>query len=162
MFKACVTGHRPKLLPWKYNEKSTLCFVFKLRLARKIKTLVKMGCKHFISGMAMGVDMIFAEIVLKLKKKYKLVLEAAIPCNNQTKGWTFDYVERYNKIVSQCDVVTYVSKVYSSDCMMKRNKYMVDHSDFVVVVYRDGVCGGTKNTIDYAISKNKKIYYVKL
>ena len=45
--------------------------------------------------MALGVDMICAEIVLSLKKKYKnVVLECAIPCLNQEKQWPISAQER--------------------------------------------------------------------
>ena len=39
------------------------------------------GVTHFITGMALGVDMYAAEIVLDLKSKYPhITLESAIPC----------------------------------------------------------------------------------
>ena len=162
MIKVCETGHRPKNLPWGYNEKSSECKKFKHNLTKLLKQLIKEGCTYFVSGMAMGVDMIFAETILKLKEKNDLTLEAAIPCENQTKGWTAEYIERYNKILSKADVVTYVSKKYTNDCMMKRNKYMVDGCDYVVAVCKEGLHGGTKNTIEYAKKSNKKIYFINL
>ena len=162
MKKCCVTGHRSKSLPWGYNENSPLCFLFKLKLARKIKGLIKQGCLYFISGMAMGVDIIFAEIVIKLKKKYDLQLEVAIPCENQTRGWSEYYVERYNKILAKSDKISYISKNYFNGCMMKRNQYMVDNSDFVIAVYKKGTLGGTKNTIEYAVKQDKQIIYINL
>ena len=40
--------------------------------------------------------------------------------------------------------------------MDARNKYMVDNCDFVLTWF-DGKTGGTKNTIDYAIKKGRKV-----
>jgi D-arabinose 5-phosphate isomerase GutQ len=37
---------------------------------------------------------------------------------------------------------------------------MVDHSDYIIAVYKDGESGGTRNTINYAESKNKKIIII--
>ena len=49
-----------------------------------IELVEKHSVTHFISGMAIGVDMIAAEIVLELKKDYpQITLECAIPCETQ-------------------------------------------------------------------------------
>lgn len=43
--------------------------------------------------------------------------------------------------------------------MMKRNKYMVDNSDYVIAVW-SGKPGGTGNTVRYAIKSRKEVYYI--
>ena len=48
------TGHRPKSLPWRYNESSPDCTMLKDVLAEQIKTLADDGVTGFISGMAQG------------------------------------------------------------------------------------------------------------
>ena len=56
------------------------------------------GYKHFITGMALGSDMICAEIILELKKKHSNIeLECAIPCTNQTEKWFGESLKRYQK-----------------------------------------------------------------
>ena len=45
--------------------------------------------------------------------------------------------------------------------MQKRNKYMVDNSDLIIAVF-NGNSGGTKQTNDYAKSKNIEIIIIKL
>ena len=56
------------------------------------------GYVYFISGMALGFDMICAEIVLELKMKYPYIkLICAIPCKNQDKLWNDDCKKRYKK-----------------------------------------------------------------
>jgi len=40
--------------------------------------------------------------------------------------------------------------------MNERNIWMVDNCDFLISVW-DGTSGGTKNCVDYAISKKKDI-----
>ena len=42
------------------------------------------------------------------------------------------------------------------DCMMRRNRYMVDSSSVVVACY-DGMPGGTMNTLLYAMRQNKEV-----
>ena len=48
------------------------------------KQIEEHSVNHFISGMAIGVDMYAAEIVLDLKAKYpQITLEAAVPANHR-------------------------------------------------------------------------------
>lgn len=69
----CFTGHRPQSLPWKFNEQDERCLKMKERLRNEIIKAIKNGYKTFISGMALGFDMICAEIVLELKKHIHLL-----------------------------------------------------------------------------------------
>ena len=78
--KTCAfTGHRPKGLG--YPESDERCAALKEKLRSLIVKLIEEeGVTHFISGMAQGVDMYTAEIVLELKKQYpQITLECAIP-----------------------------------------------------------------------------------
>ena len=78
--KTCAfTGHRPKGLG--YPESDGRCAALKEKLRSLIvKLMEEEGVTHFISGMAQGVDMYAAEIVLELKKQHpQITLECAIP-----------------------------------------------------------------------------------
>ncbi len=159
----CFTGHRPKSLPWGYNETGLKCLAFKIKLKHIIEKQLDKGVTNFICGMAMGVDLIAAEMIIKLKKRYENIsLEAAIPCKNQTNKWSFDYVERYKNILEYCDKVTYISESYTYDCMLKRNKYMVDNSDVVIAVWNGSSRSGTGATIRYANAKNKEVIIINI
>lgn len=160
-YTACFTGHRPQSLPCKFDETHIVCLKIKRQLKKLIKDLIKKkNVRHFISGMALGVDMWAAEIVLELKKKYSdITLEAAIPCRSQSDRWNSAAKERYVNLLSQCDVITYVQEQYSNDCMMKRNMYMVDNSDFVAAVW-NGKPSGTGNTVKYASERKKDVFYI--
>lgn len=162
-YTCCFTGHRPSNLPWGYNEKGVKFFIFKLRLYNKIIRAINSGYIHFISGMALGIDMICAEIVLNLKKRYpNITLECAIPCTNQAEKWTNYSIVKYNNILSKADTITYVSsRKYYKGCMHNRNKYMIDNSNLLIAIY-NGSNGGTKQTIQYAKSNNLNISLIKL
>lgn len=69
----CFTGHRPQSLPWKFNEQDERCLKMKEQLRNEIIKAIKNGYKTFISGMALGFDMICAEMVLELKKTYPFI-----------------------------------------------------------------------------------------
>lgn len=116
----------------------------------------------FMLGLAEGVDIWAAEIVLDIKDEHpNITLEAVIPCENQTASWNVKSKERRDKIMAMFDNVTVLQKSYTSDCMMRRNKYMVDSNDYVIAVWNEQP-SGTANTIRYAIRKNKPVYYVDL
>lgn len=69
----CFTGHRPQSLPWKFNEQGERCLKMKEQLRNEIIKAIKNGYKTFISGKALGFDMICAEMVLELKKHIHLL-----------------------------------------------------------------------------------------
>ncbi len=159
--KICFTGHRPKSLPWGYDETKESCILFKRVMASIIEKAILNGYTYFISGMALGIDMICAEIVLNLKKKYKnVIIECAIPCLNQEKKWSSSQQERYKNILKKADVVHYVSKTeYTDTCMNNRNNYMVEQSDVVIAVW-NGSPSGTGNTVKIAKNSGKKVRIV--
>lgn len=118
------------------------------------------GVTHFITGMALGVDMYAAEIVLDLKSKYpRITLESAIPCKTQAIKWSVASRERYYNIAAKCDKETMLQREYTSDCMDKRNRYMVDHADYILAVW-NGCPSGTGNTVRYAHQKSKTIIVI--
>ncbi len=160
---ACFTGHRPQKLPWGFNENDVDCLAMKEIAKIEIQNaIINYGITHFISGMAIGFDMIAAELVLELKKDYPFItLECAIPCKEQDKLWRKQQKQRYKNILSQADKVTYVSdRPYFDGCMQKRNKYMIDNSSVLIALF-NGETGGTKQTVDYAKETNLTILTIK-
>ena len=113
------------------------------------------GVNYFVSGMAIGVDMDFAEMVIALRdaENYPIKLECAIPCHNHTLKWSKADILRYNEILKCADSVNLISERYTTECMLKRNRYMVDKSDIVIAVFNGIEKGGTWHTINYAQKK---------
>lgn len=157
----CFTGHRPQSLPFGFNEQDERCVKLKRLLREEIeRQITEEGVTHFISGMAIGVDMYAAEIVLNLKAKYPhITLESAIPCETQAVKWPSVLRERYYLIASKCDKETTIQRHYTADCMHRRNRYMVDCSDTVIAVW-DGRPGGTGKTVAYAEAKGKIVILI--
>lgn len=154
---ACLTGHRPKSLPWGYNEKSASCKKFKKDLYTIFKGAYEYGLKCFMVGMAEGFDMIGCEILLDLKKQFKdLKIIAVIPCKNQDAKWSLLQQIRYQRLLKKCDEVTTLQENYTADCMNKRNRYMVDHSSVVIACY-NGKPSGTGNTLRFAKENGCKV-----
>lgn len=160
--KTCAfTGHRPQSLPFGFNEADERCTELKKALREQIiRVIEEESATHFISGMAIGVDMYAAEIVLGLKSKYPgITLEAAIPCESQAEKWSEEHRDRYFDIISRCDKETLLQTRYTPDCMDKRNRYMVDHADVLIAVW-DGHPSGTAKTVMYAQNQGKPIIVI--
>lgn len=154
MTTCMFTGHRPQNLPFGYNEKDERCLNLKKYLKELILEKIKNGTTRFLTGMALGVDIYAAEIILSLRKDFpKITLEAIIPCSNQSYKWSEKQIENYNLILKQCNKVIVLQEAYTPDCMFKRNRYMVDQSDCVIAVW-DGSSSGTSQTVKYALEKN--------
>lgn len=153
----CFTGHRPKNLPWKYDESNKNCSKFKIDLKNIIKGSIHYGIDTFLVGMAEGFDMIAAEIIISLKPEINHIkLYACIPCKNQEIKWNKVQQERYHNILKQCDNIIILQDSYTADCMQNRNKFMIDNSSIVIGCYT-GKPSGTHNTLKYAKEKNCKI-----
>ncbi len=153
----CFTGHRSQKLPWRFNEQDNRCVVMRNKTKEKIEQSIIDGYVYFISGMALGFDMICAEIVLEYKKKYPHIkLVCAIPCKNQDKFWSDEYKNRYKKILSRADIIRYIAEDYTKTCMLERNDYMLKNSSKVIALF-NGLAGGTKSTILKAQKMGLKI-----
>ena len=62
----CFTGPRPKNYPWG-NEKKCEAKIEE-RLKSAVQEAVKRGYRHFISGMAAGIDLFAAKIVVLMRE----------------------------------------------------------------------------------------------
>lgn len=156
------TGHRPKKLPWGYDESDSRCTALKKYIYDVCEAVASTGVRSFICGMAEGCDLYFAEAILSLKKLYPDIrLEAAIPYAGQSDSWSAAQRTRYANILSRCDEQTILRQNYSRECMMERNRYMVDKAH-ILIACCDGQKGGSLNTIRYALSKGKEVIQIPL
>ena len=130
----CFTGHRPNKLPWGENERDQRCLALKKAIADAVEAAYEEGFRHFICGMAMG-------------------------CPGQAASWPADQQARYRAILAQCDYETVIQEHYTPYCMIRRNRYMVDHSALLIAVY-SGEAGGTRQTLEYAL--RRKVPFVDL
>lgn len=154
MHRACFTGHRPEKLT--RNEKA-----IKIDLEKEIRQAVADGLNVFITGMARGVDIWAAQIVLQLRGEgHGVRLICACPYDGFESGWSQEWQWQYKEILSAADFVKYICEGYSRSCFQIRNEWMVNHSARVIAVF-NGEKSGTKNTIDYAIRQNVPVEFIK-
>ena len=142
----CFSGHR--VLPD--------IQIIKTKLQEETERLIRKGVTLFLNGGAIGFDMLAAEVVLSLKPNYNIKLEMVLPCLNQDKAWNERNKIRYNYILNNADKVTYLSSDYYKGCMLLRNKYMVDHSEYCIA-YLVNQFGGTYYTVNYALNNDKNV-----
>ncbi len=110
-----------------------------------------------ISGMALGVDMIAAELAIK----HGFPLIAAIPFIGQERMWVKSSKDRYSGILGYKNCTQHIvcEGGYSAYKMQVRNEWMVDNCDLLIAVY-DGTTGGTANCVNYAKKVNKQIVII--
>ena len=151
------TGHRAEKLPWGGNERDPRCLRLKRCIFDAAEAVYKEGVRNYICGMATGCDFYFCEAVLALREEHpEITVEAAIPCEGQSAAWPEALRRRYDRLTEDCDYRTVVSRSYTPDCMMRRNRYMVDACDVLIAAY-NGRPGGTRATLLYAMRLGKQI-----
>lgn len=154
-----VTGHRPdKLFGYdindpKYNRIKQWLGMY-IDAAKK-----KYPEVSFISGMALGTDMIFAHEV----NRRRLPLYAYIPTKKQYAVWHEESKQEwYDALVAAKSIhitnteenLTYSQNV---EVMQERNEDMVDDADTVLAIWDGYQKGGTWNCIEYALSERKHL-----
>ncbi|MDD6927256.1 MAG: SLOG family protein [Candidatus Borkfalkiaceae bacterium] len=147
----CFTGHR--IVKKNLDEKE---------IENTIKELIYEGYENFYDGMAMGFDLLCYKILLKLKEeKFPFIkIIACVPCLTQNLKFPEKTKKIYDDYLKKADYSVIISDEYTEYCMKERDRYMVDNCA-VCVSYLYKSTGGTYYTTSYAVSKNRKVIYIK-
>lgn len=156
---ACAfTGHRPERFSFGYDDEDEKCIRLKLLMANEVVKLIEKGVTQFYTGMAQGVDHYGAEIILHMKRQYPHIeLIAVLPCETQANRWLPAQRERYFNILAACNDVITLRTHYTPQCMLERNRYLVNHAKYLLAVYDGSHVGGTAYTVNYARKKQREI-----
>lgn len=151
-----VTGHRPPKIGNEWDGVGPVSDAIRAELTRIIE---KYNPERILSGMALGVDMLWAEVGIAMG----VTVVACIPCKDQEKVWRPDSRARYHAILNDPHVtqVLVSQDPYRLDLMDLRNRWMVDNSHLLVSVW-DGSRGGTANCVEYANQVKRPILAVDL
>lgn len=153
--RCCFTGHRPENL-----DRPEADVIEGLK--KEIRTATADGFQTYISGVARGIELWAAEIVLAFRDEgVSIRLICASPYKGFESRWSREWQEQYRRVVEQADLVWFICPGYSRDCFQKRNEWMVNHSARVIAAYNGGP-GGTRNTVEYAIRHSVPVVYVPL
>lgn len=156
----CFTGHRPKFFAFGADEKHPDCVKIKDFIRDNCERLIiENGVEHFISGGALGVDTWAMEAVVSLKEKHPhITLECALPYAEMPDRFKPEDKNRYDSIMTHCDVATVVCPANTGrECMDKRNQYMVDHAGYLIAVWF-GIMTGTGRTVKYAEQLGREVF----
>lgn len=149
----CFSGHRVLHDPQKVIEQ---------QLVAALKNCISNGKNEFITGGAIGFDVLAAKAIIALRKEYptiRLVLALPCPFNEQSLKWNAQQKAEGKSILEQADDVKILSPHYTDGCMLSRNRFMVDNSTALIYYLRSDH-GGTKYTVEYA--KKKGIALISL
>ena len=123
--RCCFTGHRPEKLGCSEEEA-----VAALRTG--IQNAYADSYRTFISGMARGVDIWAAELVLKEREAHQDIhLICALPHPGFETRWRAEWQRRYKTVLDHADLVKTICPAFSMGSYQKRNEWMVDHSGLV-------------------------------
>lgn len=151
--RCCFTGHRPEKLKLSEQKLAAL-------LETEIKRAIASGYTTYITGMAKGVDLVAAEIVLRQRKHDpRLKLICALPYPGFGLHWNSGWTERFQRVLDQADLTRTICPGFTYAAYQTRNEWMVRHSALVIAVF-NGERGGTKNTLDFA--KRNGVPYVMI
>lgn len=140
-----VTGHRVLLKSFDYKL-----------LEEKINNQIEEGYDTFLIGMAIGFDTECFKKLLEIKKSKNIKIIACIPCINQSKKFNKKQKEEYDNLLLEADEIIVLSEEYTTQCMKKRNVFMVDNSS-CLLAYMYKNYGGTASTVKYALKNNVKV-----
>ncbi len=130
-------------------------------LAERITALAEAGVTQFLSGMAEAVDTWAALSVLALREKNPAIkLHCILPCTAQAEKWSASSRELYRSILERADSVVYVSRDYHKNCMLDRNRFLVEHASTLLAVYNGKRRGGTTATVRYAQKMGREIIVI--
>lgn len=158
--KIALTGHRPQKIgqPPEWLGQGPASDYIRREILKFLVEQNKKGNKlTLISGMALGCDLIFADIAVRAN----LPLIAAIPFEGQSRVWSKENQIIYNKILEypKCTKHVVCDGGYSAKAMQVRNEWMVDNCDMLIAVY-DGTSGGTGNCVKYAEQIGKEYFRI--
>lgn len=148
----CFTGHRliSKDIRLRVQE----------GLASHIAQLSQKGITTYLCGGALGFDTMAALAVLEARAQNpSLQLVMALPCREQAQSWTAKNQQQYRLLLEQADTIHYISETYDRGCMMRRNRFMVDHARHCIF-YLSRMGSGTGRTVAYAIESGLELHNV--
>lgn len=127
----------------------------RLDAIENITILYTQGYKTFYNGMANGFDLITAEAVLTARRYFKDIrLVAVIPFKGQAERYDAEDKATYEKVLKTADEVVVISERYFKGCFLRRNDYMIRHSDKIVAYWDGEQKGGTFYTAKQAEKMN--------
>lgn len=140
---AAFTGHR-------FYDFSQRRFIEE-RLTSAISEAYDHGIRNFISGFALGIDLIAAQLVQSLKCNLPgISLTAAIPFEGQAERYNIYDKRVYRRLLELADKVIVLSDCFYPRCFLDRDEFMVENASYLIAYYDGREKGGTYYTVKKA------------
>lgn len=150
---AAFTGHR-------FYDFSQREFIQE-RLTSAISEAYDHGIRNFISGFALGIDLMAAQLVQSLKCNLPgISLTAAIPFEGQAERYNIYDKRVYRRLLELADKVIVLSDCYYPRCFLDRDEFMVENASYLIAYYDGREKGGTYYTIKKARARGIPIINV--
>lgn len=150
---AAFTGHRS-------YDFSQRVFIQE-RLTSAISEAYDHGIRNFISGFALGIDLMAAQLVQSLKCNLPgISLTAAIPFAGQAERYNIYDKRVYGRLLELADKVIVLSDCYYPRCFLDRDEFMVENASYLIAYYDGREKGGTYYTIKKARARGIPIINV--
>lgn len=158
----CFTGHRPDKLPCLKDPHCSAARDLRRKVAQAILSLYENdGVDTFISGMALGVDLMAAREVLAFcKMGYPFRLVAALPFRGQARSWSAAHQAEYEDLLSRAHHTEVVCDTPSKYAYLMRNDWMTAHASHLIAVW-DGSGGGTAYTVSSAQKRGLTLHLIR-
>lgn len=150
---AAFTGHR-------FYDFSQREFIQE-RLTSAISEAYDHGIRNFISGFALGIDLMAAQLVQSLKCDLPgISLTAAIPFEGQAERYNIYDKRVYRRLLELADKVIVLSDYYYPRRFLDRDKFMVENASYLIAYYDGREKGGTYYTVKKARARGIPIINV--
>lgn len=150
---AAFTGHR-------FYDFSQREFIQE-RLTSAISEAYDHGIRNFISGFALGIDLMAAQLVQSLKCDLPgTSLTAAIPFEGQAERYNIYDKRVYRRLLELADKVIVLSDYYYPRCFLDRDEFMVENASYLIAYYDGREKGGTYYTVKKARARGIPIINV--
>lgn len=137
------TGHRH----YDYSEREEI----KVRMKEIVQRLYNEGKRRFLCGMAVGTDLLFAEVITELAPTNPdMRLIAVVPFAGQDARYGFYERSRYKRLIGEADEVIVLSKYYYPRCFLDRDDYLVRNVSELIAYYDGRGRSGTGYTVRVA------------
>lgn len=150
---AAFTGHR-------FYDFSQREFIQE-RLTSAISEAYDHGIRNFISGFALGIDLMAAQLVQSLKCNLPgISLTAVIPFEGQAERYNIYDKRVYRRLLELADKVIVLSDCYYPRCFLDRDEFMVENASYLIAYYDGREKGGTYYTVKKARARGIPIINV--
>lgn len=131
------------------------------RLTSAISEAYDHGIRNFISGFALGIDLMAAQLVQSLKCNLpRISLTAAIPFKGQAERYNIYDKRVYRRLLELADKVIVLSDCYYPRCFLDRDEFMVENASYLIAYYDGREKGGTYYTVKKARARGIPIINV--